>query len=205
MSYNETSYGTDDKMEDFWIGFKNMMLSFYSRHDCKWNIEYPFLRADGDYKEIIQEWSRRLNILKENGNYLTIEYIIYYIIGFVGQHMLEVRNSYYMNIYLTYVKRWKKLDEPHTNVDEFKPEDYIYDFFRISTLSCELYRKTGCINEGGYKELVKLVIEEKQAALLDELRTVPELGTYIYELYGISNINMSSAKLINGILRSKHE
>jgi hypothetical protein len=202
MSYNNTLFGTDDKMEDFWIGFKNMMMSFYNLHDCSWNIEYTFLKVDGDYKTIIKEWSRRLNILKESGNYQTIEYIIYYIIGFVGGHMIEVRNSYYINIYLTYVKRWKKLDEYHTNVDELVVEDYIYDFFRISTISCELYRKTGRINDGGYKELLKIVVEEKQAALLDELRTVPELSTYMYELYGITKLNMSSAKLINGILSS---
>jgi hypothetical protein len=88
----------DYYIEEFWCGFKNAMLNFYS--------SIIKIKTNND----IKIWSMNLNKLKKEKKYTEIECSIRDYIALYSLDLIKYSDSYYHDeILITNIKRWDKI------------------------------------------------------------------------------------------------
>ncbi len=105
-SLNEKNHAIDFELEEFYLGFKQSMINFYSKHT---------------FKRPIDDWSRRLNKLQCLKNYKGIHKLITKIISLYAIDLMRVCDYYNAGILDTNIKRFNRIS---ITIDNLEKIDY---------------------------------------------------------------------------------
>lgn len=157
----------DYQIELFWYGFKESMINFYKTYDIS--------------STHINEWSTKLNYLKQNKKYNDIESNIrYYMSQYAFQLAKQINSNYYDQILISNIKRWNKI----SNYYKFKTSDkynkiillfYIYNEIKqdIESNYFHIINSIDYTNvSNDFDSIIYYAIKFNKSKILEKLRLV---------------------------------
>ena len=205
----------DYEMEQYWYVLKRNMENFY--RDLSYSTKRP-----------IEEWSRQMNEYQKNRDYIQIERSIYRIHVLYMLDLLKYHHLYHAHLFERNLQRWNKVCSqkeyqflsPKSRAKSLHYEQKVHEnifilfqfFLRTSELKEETYQKYQKRIEQLFEQsemyvfydewpsLVDLAIELKKSSLLELLRKLDGIDSYIQKKYKIEYPNeMKSEKLLGKI------
>ena len=186
----------DLEFENFWFTLKRNMCNFY-KNESK-----------------INEWSDKLNTLKEHKEYHMIQLCILEYLEEMAGDLIVNYNTRIADIFYVNLKRWSKIILKTNFLNKYKFYEYMVNFNKLKSKIYLIMK----LNEHGYKEITEyydynsgvfdldklmlVIINHEQSGMLEHLFYVFDMNMYILEKYGIDVSNMKLTKLVH-ILKYK--
>jgi hypothetical protein len=197
---NSSPIDKDNALEDFWLSFKNSMVNFYSIYK---QLSRP-----------VELWTRSLNDLQSDKNYVEISNNIQNYITLYSMDVMRINDIYHSRILLTNVKRFNKIcnDEEwikSTQNNNVHIINILLDIYEnmikkhkidkeiLSTIyqQIEIY-----IFYEKYNEIIIYCVEENMPSILDKLRNIVDITSFINTHYKTNfKTETKSIKMIKAI------
>lgn len=190
----------DNTLENFWLSFKNSMVNFYSIYK---QLSRP-----------VEHWTKSLNDLQFDKNYVEIANNIQNYITLYSMDVMRINDIYHSRILLTNVKRFNKicndeewiksaqnnnvfiinilLDIYENMIKKHKIDNEILNIFYQQIEIYIFYEK--------YNEIIIYCVEENMPSILDKLRNIVDVTSFINTHYKTSfKTETKSIKMIKAI------
>ena len=196
----------DKHIEYFWYGFKTSITNFFKHYHLPDNLP-------------VEAWSKHLNNLQKDKEYLEIEEEIRSYLEKFGWYVIMYSCNYNAQIFATNIKRWNKISNHYNwNIEseptvfniyfniflsiikrerQFKDKPYLYQMLLV------LRRYTDCEDDEGdisnIENLYKLLdqaLEYKEEATIDQVGKVCDIWSYVNDTYDLNILPGTKGKKI---------
>jgi hypothetical protein len=174
------TFAPDYHIENFWLGFKQSMINFYTTVNMNYNH--------------IKEWSTNLNHLQSKKQYHDIELSIRDHITYYSYDLIKYSDStHHDDILITNIKRWNRISEMF-NFDNSVKYSKILIIFMIILEFKKINEYTlweEMIEENSYDMLIIWAFKNNKVKILELIKNIPEYNLIenIRRLYPTIEIN----------------
>lgn len=200
----------DKHIEYFWYGFKASITNFFTYYHLPDKLP-------------IEAWSKHLNTLQKDKEYLEIEEEIRTYLERFGWYVIMYSCNYNAQIFATNIKRWNKISNHYNWNVEFEPTVFnVYFNIFYSLIKREkqfkkkphLYQMLLVVrryidsddiddldrcDDSNIRNLYKLLdqaLEYKEETIIDQIAKVCDIWSYINESYDLNIVPGTKGKKI---------